>query len=120
MYLLNDKVFKSTQKIDELTTKLRELQAKNNSQGNNQILMELHSKREHIFEELNNKIKEKSFMIEELRGKNEYLKSMNEELKARILNEQRRHQDYIQNLQHEIKILRKTVDKSKKNYEQLQ
>lgn len=40
--------------------------------------MELHSKREHIFDELNNKIKEKSFLIEELRGKNEYLKSMNE------------------------------------------
>ena len=78
MYLLNDKVFKSTHKIDELTTKLRQLEAKNSNQKNNEMLMELHSKREHIFDELNNKIKEKSFLIEELRGKNEYLKSMNE------------------------------------------
>ena len=60
-------------------------------------------KRDNIFEDYNQKLKEKNFMIEELKSKNEYLKSMNEELKSRILGEKRRNEDYIEDLRTEVK-----------------
>lgn len=65
------------------------------------------AKESSIVDEYSQKLREKSFIIEDLKSKVEYFKSMNEELKTKVINEQRRSEDYAEGLKSELKGLRK-------------
>ncbi len=48
------------------------------------------------------KMREKGLEIEELKGKIKYFEESNQQLKNRVLNEQKRHEDYIKSLKTHI------------------